>query len=373
MTFLLRFTLLIAFLIPSACGPQGQAPATIAPPGSGNGLDTLVEAARHEGTVVVYGPPGQGHRAAIMAFEQAYPDIHVEGTFGAGNDTATRLSSERAAGQYLPDVVFAGPGSLTTIIKGGGMLAPLEPILLPEIRDPSKWLQDELWWVDSEPHGVLEFEGNIGPVAFYNTQQVDRSQFHSYWDFLDPKWKGKIVATDLRTIGPGSTPATVMYEHPDLGAPFFEKLFGQMDVTLSSDQRQMIDWVAQGQYPIGLFMSGQDVNRAASQGLPVASIPPTQFQEPAAVSGGFGCVGLPDRTPHPNAAKLFINWLLSREGQIVWQREVGGASLRLDVPKDGIADAPPPGLTYVNGNTERYSTVTAEKLRPLINRVQAAR
>src|SRR5205807_9514975 len=123
--------------------------------------------------------------------------------FGAGNDTATRLTSERAAGQYIPDVIVGGPGSLTTIIKAGGMLAPLEPVVLPDVGDPSRWLQNELWWVDSEPHAVLEFEGNIGPVAFHNTQLVDGSQFHSYWDFLDPGWKGKIVVTDIRTIGPG--------------------------------------------------------------------------------------------------------------------------------------------------------------------------
>lgn len=367
----LLFGRLTAIAVLMAC--QAPAPSSSAPPLVSNapdGWSELIAAARAEGTVVVYGPPGLGHRAAIMAFEQAYPGISVQGAFGPGNDTAARLNSERTAGQYLPDVIMAGPGSLTTLIKAAGMLAPLEPaLLLPEVRDPSKWLQNELWWVDSPPHSVLEFEGNIGPVAFHNSRLVDGSQFRSYRDFLDPKWVGKIVTTDIRTIGPGSTPATVMHETPELGPSFFEKLYGEMDVTLSSDQRQMIDWLAQGQYPVGLFLSGQEVNVAASQGLPVASIPPAQFREPSAVSAGFGCIALPDRPPHPNAARLFINWLLSREGQVVWQREVKAASLRIDIPKEGIADAPTPGRTYVNGNVERYSTVTAEKLRPLMNRV----
>jgi iron(III) transport system substrate-binding protein len=366
---------LVSLVLLAACQPAAQ---TGRPPAQPSGTqssewDALVAAARQEGTVVVYGPPGPGHRSAILAFEQAYPGIKVEGVFGAGNDIVVRLTTERAADKYLPDVIVAGPGSLTTRIKAAGMVVPLEPaLILPEVRDPSKWLQNELWWSDGEPHAVLQFQGNVGATAFYNTGQIDPSQFRSYWDFLDPRWKGKIVVTDIRTIGPGSTPATVMHENPDLGPAFFEKLFGEMDVTTSSDQRQMIDWLAQGQYPLGLFLSGEEVDRAATQGLPVGSIPVEQLREPSAVSSGFGCVGLPDRPPHPNAAKLFINWLLSRDGQIAWQREVQVASLRIDIPKDGI-DAPKPDGTYVNGSLERYSTVTADKLRPMIDRVLPAR
>ena len=63
--------------------------------------------------------------------------------------------------------------------------------------------------------------------------------------------------------------------------------------------------------------------------------------------------------PHPNAAKLFANWLLSRDGQLAWQEETKQASLRMDTPKDGLYLSPKRGFTYTIGGAEEYGVASA--------------
>jgi iron(III) transport system substrate-binding protein len=214
------------------------------------------------------------------------------------------------------------------------------------------------------------FQGGINNVVFYNTRQVDPSQITSYADLLDPRWKGKMVATDIRRPGPGGVPARFMYKHPDLGPSFLERLFAEMDVQLSSDQRQMIDWLAQGQYALGLFLSDGNVQQAIDQGLPVAPVAADHFKEGASIGPGFGAVALAERAPHPSAAKLYINWLLSRDGQATWQAAIKAPSLRTDIPKDSLpsVQVPKPDGHYTNAGTEEYARLNATSTRDVVTR-----
>jgi len=177
-----------------------------------------------------------------------------------------------------------------------------------------------------------------------------------------------MVATDIRRPGPGGVPSRFMYMQPGLGAPFFERLFGETDITLSSDQRQMVDWLGQGQFPIGVFMSDREVQMAAQQGLPVDVMPGGRFKEGAPIGPAYGAVALIDQAPHPNAAKVYTNWLLSWQGQSAWQREIEGPSLRIDVAKDGLpaSQIPQPGVDYVDAGTEEYARLTPSIIRDLI-------
>lgn len=333
------------------------------------GWDQLIEAARTEGTVVVYGPPGTVYRRPLVdAFEKAFPGITVAGTFGDSSDRTSRILAERTAGRYSVDVIVDGTANPVTVLKQAGALSPLKPILvLPEVTDTSNWAENQLWWADAtEPYTTLIYLGVVTQVASYNKTLVNPKEFTSYRDFLDPKWKGKIVATDVRKPGPGAAPARWIYKHPQLGPEYLKQLFGQMDMVLSNDQRQMVDWLAQGRYPLGLFINSTDVRQAAAQGLPVGVIEGEASKEGALISAGWGAVALVDRAPHPNAAKLFINWLLSREGQDTWQKETKEPSLRTDLPKDDVFDAMKPGFKYVNASSEEYARITGVVIQPLI-------
>jgi len=189
-------------------------------------------------------------------------------------------------------------------------------------------------------------------------RSVDASQFTSYRDLLDPKWKGKLASTDIRNPGPGVAPSRFVRKSPELGPSFLTELFAPGNVKLSSEQRQLIDWVAQGTYPVGLFMDPGEVAIAIKQGLPITIVPPDQFKEGAAIGPNNAGVAMFDRAPHPTAAKVYINWFLSKEGQMAWQREVGDNSLRTDIPKDTVNPlfVPKPGVNYVNAGTAEIVT-----------------
>jgi hypothetical protein len=111
-----------------------------------------------------------------------------------------------------------------------------------------------------------------------------------------------------------------------------------MDVTLFRDFRQGPDWLATGKFSICFFC---DVDILKRQGLPVETFGPQAFKEGGGLVQQFGTVALVNRAPHPNAAKVFINGLLSRSGQISVQKRTARAespadSLRIDIPKDDV-------------------------------------
>jgi len=117
-----------------------------------------------------------------------------------------------------------------------------------------------------------------------------------------------------------------------------------MELTASRDRRQITDWLAKGKFAIALRTAPEasTLDKARAQGLPVNWFSPGHFKEAVAISGGPHHVGVVNRAPHPNAAKLFINWFLSREGQLAVQNMAakepeGVDSLRMDIPKDMVA------------------------------------
>jgi iron(III) transport system substrate-binding protein len=346
----------------SACGgqaapasPSGSAPAASAAAKAG-GWDDVVAAAKKEGSVVVYGTPGTPYRTVeVTEFEKAYPGIKVDGIFIPPTEAQSRINLERQAGKFLADVHVSPGGSQLIAFRDAKWIVPLEPQLaLPEVVDSSKWFGGKFEWADSgDPHLWLLPVGSVLPIVFVN-KSVDASAFKSYRDLLDPKWKGKIASTDIRNPGPGVAPSRFVRKAADLGPSYVKELFAPGNVKLSSDQKQLIDWVAQGTYPIGLFIDPGEVAIAIKQGLPITIVPPDQFKEGAAIGPNNAGVAMMDRAPHPNAAKVYVNWFLSREGQMAWQREVGDNSLRTDIPKDGVNPlfVAKQGVNYINAGTE---------------------
>jgi len=308
-----------------------------AKPGWQQEWEKTVEAAKKEGQVTVY---IAGYEAVLPEFEKAYPEIKLVAVAARGSQLAQRLATERRAEKYLADVLSAGGGSMTRIVYHGKMLDPIKPaLILPEVTEPTLWYQQKHHYADKGEEYMFNYVGSAtyGSVS-YNTELVDPKEFKSYWDLLNPKWKGKIVARDIRTPGPGSGNARFFYYHPDLGAPFIRKLFGEMNITLFRDYRQGPDWLAVGKYAICFSC---DVDVLQNQGLPVRSFGAGVFKEGGAMLQQFGSLALMNRAPHPNAAKVFINWLLSRQGQIALQKRLANGespvdSMRIDIPKDDV-------------------------------------
>jgi ABC-type glycerol-3-phosphate transport system substrate-binding protein len=157
----------------------------------------------------------------------------------------------------------------------------------------------------------------------------------------------------------------MFYYHRKLGPEYVRRFFGEMDITLFRDSRLAVDWLVGGRYPISFFSSHGEIGRAQRQGLPIAFF--GRMKEGENITSSSGVIGFVNRAPHPNAAKVFINWLLSREGQIVVQTEYAGAmagasnSLRIDIPKDMI----PPNDRLQEGI--EYMKVETLPVEPVLN------
>ncbi|MGH7772962.1 MAG: ABC transporter substrate-binding protein [Candidatus Binatia bacterium] len=302
--------------------------------------ERVLQAAKKEGEVTFYG--SSGYEQVFREYHKRYPEIKVNASTGLrGSDYGQRIMTERRAGKYMVDLFINGAVTPNRVFLPAKALDPVRPVLiLPEVLDESKWWGGKHHFADPEGKYIFVFQGNIhGAENAYNTKLVDRKEFNSYRDFLDPKWKGKMVAYDPKAVSTVAHSLRFLYNHPELGPEFIKRFFNEMEVTLSRDQRQMMDWLAVGKFPIAFFIT--DVEEVAKRGLPVKMFDPSQFREGAFVGPSQGAVSLLNRSPHPNAAKVAINWLLSREGQMAYEKTFAEAgdyyeSMREDIPKDLI-------------------------------------
>jgi ABC-type Fe3+ transport system substrate-binding protein len=301
--------------------------------------EKTLAAAKSEGQITVY---ASTYERVLEAFKKEYPEIKVTSVGGRSSDVATRIIAERRAGKYMADVVAVGSNTSFNVLYRANALDPLRPaFILPEVLDPSKWLGGEYPFIDPEGQYVFVYLSNPSSVFDYNSKLINPAEFKSYWDVLNPKWKGKIVSLSPTSTTMGST-LQFLYYHPELGQEFLKKLFGSMDVTFSGDPRQMLDWLAQGRFSICLGCRNNEIAKAKKQGLPVGSLDTSIWKEGGRISLS-GSLSLVNKAPHPNAAKILINWYLSRKGQIAVQKEGtsddGVNSRRIDIPKDDVDPA----------------------------------
>jgi iron(III) transport system substrate-binding protein len=310
--------------------------------------EQTLAAAKKEGQVNIYIYRYEG---LLQDFKREFPGINVMSVTGRGNELTNRIMTERRAGKFIVDVYSGGTNSLYNTLYKGKALDPIKPLLmLPEVTDLSKWFGNEHRYADPEGKFIFAFIGSASNAQLaYHTKMVDPKEFKSYWDVTNPKWKGKIVSLDPRDTGLGAT-MQFYYYSSEIGPEFMKKFFGGMDITYAKNFRQMTDWLAQGKFAI--CMGCKDSMRAKNQGLPVDDFDTNRWKEGSSFSAGGGSMGYMNQAPHPNAAKVFINWFLSRKGQMALQRlgdvDDPANSRRIDIPKD---DIPPdsrlqPGVKY---------------------------
>jgi iron(III) transport system substrate-binding protein len=305
----------------------------VATPGQASEWDRVLSEAKREGTVAVIGPTGDDRRAALTeGFERQY-GITVDYQADAGAGIPPRLSAERGADQYRWDVFIGGTTTGLESLIPMGVFDPLEPALIrPEVKDPAQWRGGALEFVD-EGRTLFVMTPFHRGTLFINTAHVQPDEIKSYRDLLDPRWRGRIVSDDPRRAGPGQATFTFFYLHPDLG-PDFIRALARQELTIMQDYQQEIDAVGQGRYPLLIGGSDALAEQRIKQGIPMAIVDPRTVRERSDVSPASGSVALFNRAPHPNAARVYLNWLLSKEGQTDYARGAGYVSSRLDVPID---------------------------------------
>ena len=328
--------------------------------------DKLVAAAEKEGEVTIYGQARAGVAKAIHAFTEAYPKIKINFVGGQGSDLSKKVLAERRAGKNLVDVAIGGGATLIVYHKAGALRSLPEILVSPEVRDQSKWWGRKHFYSDSDNRHVFMSQGDAGSgIGAINTNSVKASEIRSWWDLLQPKWKGKLVMNDPRGVGNvGSW--RFLYHDDDLGPKFLRRLVAEMDVIFAHDERQMMDWLAAGKYQINVLAKMENTANAKKQGLPVAQI--FSDKESDAIASGSGHISLFKDAPHPNAAQLYANWFLSRDGQLGWQKLTGRNSFRTDLPKDMLEfrdiQVPKEGGKYMLTSLSKYEDI--EPVRKLV-------
>ena len=326
--------------------------------------NALVDAAKKEGKVVILAPPDTHVRQALPAAFKARYGITVDYLGGRSSESAIKLRAEREAGVNTVDIALSGIQTMATIFYREKMLAPLRPELIdPDVVDPTKWKTGKLWFIDPEDKYVLRLVSTVGASFYVNTQFVKPTDFHMARDLLDPKWKGKISFHDPTVPGNGSNEAARYYVQ--YGQDFVKHLFIDQQPGIARDRRQITDWLARGRYPISIGAERDEAERLQKDGLPIAPVY-SLADMPGTLSGGVGEVALMEHAPHPNAARLFANWIASKQGLEVFVRSREESPNRNDIDEASFLPPeiiPKPGVDYFDSFGWEFTVSTKEMVR----------
>jgi ABC-type Fe3+ transport system substrate-binding protein len=300
---------LCAVLLAGALAPARAAEAYKADP-------KLVEAARKEGQVVFYTTliVEQIVRPLIKALQAQINGIDVKLVRADSAQQMVRLINEARAGRVQADIWHVSDG-LKPLLQEN-LAAPLD---LPSARDlPADFIDPQKHWVGT----------NLSTRSFaYNTQLIKPAEVpRSHKDLLDPRWKGQFVWHPYSIAGGyGFIGLVLKSMGEDAGMAYLHALAAQNITPLPVAARAVLDRVIAGEYPMGLEMNSTHAVISAAAGAPVKFVP----LDPVTMT--MQIAGISTGAPHPNAGRLFLDFMISRAGQEVF-RDADYVPIRPDVP-----------------------------------------
>ena len=310
----------------------------------------LIAAAQAEGeiTLVFGGSAGRNYKPVAEVFENQF-GIKVIVSAGSGSKQTARVIAEQSAGNFSVDLLMIGGTSAQRLVEVGGLQPIRQFFIHPDILDESGWYKGQLWMTDGERKYVVNSGASAAPVNLamrYNTDLVsdaDIDGWKSIFDFLDPKWAGKIVALTPLTGGAGGTYYS-LFANPNIDADALLRKFYDpaLDVFFTDDFRLISDGVANGKFAFGIAIgsAGRDIDKLKDLGLPVKRLKKEMIEGYDLSGAGSGDnIMMPVKPMHPNAAKLYLNWFLSKEGQTAVMLQSDGEpdpTLRIDIPCEGV-------------------------------------
>lgn len=331
---------MVALLVLSACAPAAApapspSPAQPAPAPKALSAEEaawvgVVEAAKKEGKLTTYSfnLVGDIGISVSRAFQERY-GIKVDIVTGRGAEFLERVKTEKRMGKLVADMTDGSALHLKNMKKEGLTLNITKD--LPVLREKDVWVAD-IFGLDPQDRHLLTFNFSIY-TPYVNTKFVKPGEEPKVWkDYLDPKWKGKMVLTDhLISGGP------YQYFVPALREKVideeFLKALNKQDVKFSTALPDEGGTLSRGERVISI--RGVDIvyARFIAEGAPIKAI---ALEDGTILSSVT--LSAYDGAPHSNAAKVFINWFLSQEGQTVYGKAATVASVRKDVanflPKD---------------------------------------
>jgi iron(III) transport system substrate-binding protein len=349
-----------------AGSPSAASVAAPANPSSGqtstvsntNDWSAVVAAAQREGIVVCACPPRPDYTKLIKdSFEQANPGIRVEASPATLPDIWARVEKEQEAGQYLWDVYMFGPTIEMFALKNNGGFEPFRDYLVgPDIGDEAVW--DGGWdaaFLDNEKRYIFAFWRNVISGVTINRDRLPSAEIRTFDDLLRPEYRGAIVWQDPRGGGQGVNFLTGLYHYR--GGDGVKQLLVDQQPVLVRGNADVAEQVIRGGRQLSVAMLSEDTLVQYKQaGVPL-KLEDVQLDDIPSISNSGLAPAVFKSGPHPNATKVFINWLLSEPAQELLQREQRNNSTRKDVPP--LADNPSrakPGLQYFHTQTEEAMT-----------------
>ena len=278
---------------------------------------------------------GSAYADMVAAFQKAYPDIKVSMTQARPGDSTTRIVAEQQNGQFFWDIFWGPNNSLNAVLTPADALVDIRPFfILPEVTDDKNWIGGFEIYAQDLTKRRLSFLGqmNVATGGFaVNWDKTPKGSLKDWPDLLDPKWRGKIVIYDpTRPVTGGIHLACAL---PIVGPEYIHTLLKTQKLVSIADARLTTDWIVRGRYPIVIGLSSSFLPNYQKEGLGM-----NIDDVGATVCSGAGGPGLAvlKNAPHPDAAKVFLNWLLSKEGQMLYAKTFWAFnqtfSRRLDVP-----------------------------------------
>ncbi len=334
--------------------------------GDAKAFDALIAAAQKEGELILDGPPIDDTREALSNGFKARYGIKVSYISSGSAKSAARVRAERAAGKFMLDIFLSGADTPLLSFLPNGWLDPASPAIIdPQVIDPQKWQDGHIWYADPDKR-VIRLLRYVTPTLAINTKLIPKGELTTWRGVLDSKWRGQLIAKDPGVTGSGAS--LIAYFYLQFGPDFVKSLYIDQKPVISRDSRQAAQALAVGNAPLWVGPDQTEVVRFQKLGYPIEFVQPTDG--PGIISGGWGFLGLMNKPPHPNAAKLFINWLMSTEGQTAFGKTVNSLSLRTDVNESWAPDfaRPDPKKEYLD--TYNYNFIL-EKRDPAFEKAKA--
>lgn len=277
--------------------------------------DKVVAAAKAEKTLTLATHAGSGYEKFVEAAKKGVPDLNFEATTMRASDYVPRVIAEQRNGQFLWDMHVGPLSNVFTVLQPADGLEPIEPFLEPlpaDIKDDGKWFGGFKLFTDPAKPMSFVTTVTVAGGVYINHELVPADEIKTPDDLLNPKWKGKIAVYDPTVSnGGGMSLAGLLGE---TNGAFLRKLVVDQDIVYVETARQVTEWVAQGRYPLGFGLDDTYLKELQGKGVGAKVERDRTFGSYYLTNG----VSVLRNPPHPNAAKLFLAWLLSQPGQDAW-------------------------------------------------------
>jgi iron(III) transport system substrate-binding protein len=327
--------------------------------------DKIVAAAQQEGKVVVSIPPSRKLRRALeVAFPRRY-GIGIEFVSVRSGASIQKIINENKVGMPYVDLHVGGIESAVSGLLAEKALDPLAPyFVLAEVKDSTEWWGGHIW-VDNAKRFIYVFAAYQTSSLWCNRDHYKPEEFQSFDDLLQPRLQGKIGIGDPRMPGLGNALWSFLLSVK--GEEYLKNLVAQR-LFVARDQRSLGEHLRSGKGAVALGIGYAELQPLIKAGAPLVAL--LYPKEGLYTTGGNGHLMAIKNPPHPNAARVFANWLLGRDGQELFGRTMSIASRRLDVntkwlKEVGVIPSKDSLTVEQYHRLENYSAEKVHKLREL--------